>query len=267
MRTPNCECVVCGKPLYRRPFELRKVNYVCCRECRGVASKIYPNESSLKNLELGRAKGTNHLEGIPKTESHKEKIKNIMKKWCEEHREKVIERGKNSRGENHYNWKGGNERIAVVIRTMTETDRWKKDILKRDEVCKKCGTALDLEVHHIIAISELVEKYEIETVEDARKCDLLWDVKNGVVLCRKCHCEEHGIRYVKKGKGRRKTTAKPKRRLKGKDNPNWKGGLVKKICPICGNEFYVKKCEVNKRKTCSRKCSAINQRGDNYGNK
>ena len=23
-RTPNCECILCAKPLYRRPFELKK---------------------------------------------------------------------------------------------------------------------------------------------------------------------------------------------------------------------------------------------------
>jgi hypothetical protein len=30
-------------------------------------------KKSLENLKLGRQKGTNHLEGIPKSKAHKEK--------------------------------------------------------------------------------------------------------------------------------------------------------------------------------------------------
>ena len=30
MRTPNTECVVCGKALYRRPFELARIRYAAC---------------------------------------------------------------------------------------------------------------------------------------------------------------------------------------------------------------------------------------------
>ena len=32
MRTPNTECCVCGKPLYRRPKELARVRHVACLE-------------------------------------------------------------------------------------------------------------------------------------------------------------------------------------------------------------------------------------------
>ena len=102
MRTPNTKCIICGKPLYRRPNELIKFNFSCCKGCRGEAYKKYPNKESIKNLELGREKGTNHLKGIPKSETHKKNIKNIMIKWCKDNYDSVIERGKKMRGENHY---------------------------------------------------------------------------------------------------------------------------------------------------------------------
>ena len=57
MRTPNCNCIICNKPLYRRPFELKKVKLVCCKKCSSQAWKKYPNKNSLRNLELGREKG------------------------------------------------------------------------------------------------------------------------------------------------------------------------------------------------------------------
>jgi len=41
---------------------------------------------------------------------------------------------------------------------------------------------------------------------------------------------------------------------RGSKNPNWKGGLVKRECQICGAEYFVKRSHVSKRKTCSRAC-------------
>lgn len=39
MRTPNAQCCVCSKPLYRRPFELATIRYVACVEHRVQAQK------------------------------------------------------------------------------------------------------------------------------------------------------------------------------------------------------------------------------------
>jgi len=44
-------------------------------------------------------------------------------------------------------------------------------------------------------------------------------------------------------------------KLKGEDNPHWRGGDVKKICPKCGREFSVAPSAKNSRKYCSRKCA------------
>lgn len=42
----------------------------------------------------------------------------------------------------------------------------------------------------------------------------------------------------------------------GKNNPNWRGGKIHRMCKICGNDFYVKRNEIKKRKAilCSEKC-------------
>ena len=39
-------------------------------------------------------------------------------------------------------------------------------------------------------------------------------------------------------------------------NPNWKGGLIKKLCLRCNKNFKVKFYRKNNAKYCSRKCSA-----------
>lgn len=43
----------------------------------------------------------------------------------------------------------------------------------------------------------------------------------------------------------------------GEENPNWKGGPVKKTCAHCGREFSVERARAETAKYCSRKCLAI----------
>lgn len=52
---------------------------------------------------------------------------------------------------------------------------------------------------------------------------------------------------------------------KGAEHGSWKGGLVKRICEICKNEFEVAPSEIRRRggKFCSRKCASIAQQGEN----
>ena len=55
---------------------------------------------------------------------------------------------------------------------------------------------------------------------------------------------------------------------RGENSPAWKGGGVKKICGICGKEFWVKAAEIKygRGKYCSVKCKGIGERGENNGN-
>ena len=196
MRTPNCKCVICGKPLYRRPSELAKVRWVSCLEHREESKRLFPaTELQKQALELGREKGTNHLNGIPKSkESNRKRAKSISD-WCKNNLEKVSERGKKTRGENHYRWNGGSSRLNTSIRTMNENRKWMDGVKERDKACVRCGSTENLESHHVVPLVELLEKYRIKNRDDARKCAQLWDSNNGITLCRKCHYQEHGRAY------------------------------------------------------------------------
>lgn len=193
MRTPNCKCVICGKPLYRRPSELAKVRWVACLEHRDEAKRLFGVTEAQKNaLGLGREKGTNHLNGIPKSEESNKKRSISIKQKLEQFPEIAIERGKKIRGESHYRWNGGSSRLNVSIRTMNENRKWMDAIKARDKTCVRCGSTENLESHHIVPLAELIEKFGIKNREDARDCDALWGLTNGITLCRKCHYEEHG---------------------------------------------------------------------------
>jgi hypothetical protein len=46
----------------------------------------------------------------------------------------------------------------------------------------------------------------------------------------------------------------------GAANPNWKGGLLAKVCEVCGVNYSVKRAHANSR-FCSRQCVGVSQRG------
>jgi hypothetical protein len=58
--------------------------------------------------------------------------------------------------------------------------------------------------------------------------------------------------------------------FRGKNHPNWKGGLVTKICIICGDEYKVDSTRKDTAKFCSNKCKGKwmeeNRKGENNSN-
>lgn len=198
MRTPNVECCICGKPLYRRPSDLNRVRYVACMEHRDEAQRqAGQTEAQKAALDLGREKGTNHLDGIPKSEESKRKRSKAMRRWCEENPDGVIARAQKTRGENHYRWNGGSSRLNTSIRQMTENRRWMDAVKERDGECVRCGSTDVLESHHVEPLAEIIERLGITSRKDARAhAAEVWDIDNGITLCQRCHYDEHGRSYA-----------------------------------------------------------------------
>lgn len=194
-RTPNAACVICGKPLYRRPFELKKVRHVACMKHRAEAQKLSGiTEKQQAALSLGREKGTNHRAGYKHKQSSRRKIAKAVKTWCAENPDKALARG--VRGEKHYKWKGGSTRLNTSIRRMNENRKWMDAIKARDKKCLACGSTERLESHHIVELAILISENKVKNREDARNCPALWDLSNGQTLCEDCHYKVHGRRHA-----------------------------------------------------------------------
>ena len=197
MRTPNSKCIICDKPIYRKPSELAEVNFVCCRGCRSAAYKRYPNINALANLEIGKGiQGINHLNGIPKSPESNLKRSISHKAYWATHPEQLKERGEKTQGINHYRWNGGISQLNQSIRLMTEHRKWMDKIKARDKRCLECNSKKDLESHHITPLSTLIEGNGITSRDEARGCPALWDLNNGLTLCQPCHYEVHGRHYA-----------------------------------------------------------------------
>lgn len=198
MRTPNCKCLICSKPLYRRPSELAKVRHVACFEHRAKAQSISGvTPAQQAGLSLGREKGTNHRTGYRHTPEAKKKASASHLKWCAENPDKVNARAEKLRGEQHYRWNGGVSKLNLSIRQMNENRKWMEAVKDRDgRKCVRCGSGECLESHHKKELAVLIQEHGITSRDDARNIAELWDISNGETLCERCHYSEHGRIYA-----------------------------------------------------------------------
>lgn len=103
-------------------------------------------------------------------------------------RKSHIETEKN-KGKNHWNWRGGKTPLSIRIRACLEYYEWRLRIFQRDTfTCQECGdSGIRLNADHIKPLSFILKEYNIKTLKDARKCEEIWDTKNGRTLCVPCH--------------------------------------------------------------------------------
>jgi len=96
-------------------------------------------------------------------------------------------------GENSFHWKGGITPLNEVIRNSTFYKRWRTLVFQRDDFT--CGHCLvrggKLHAHHLNLFSDIMKEHNITTLEEALQCEALWDVSNGITLCKKCHKLTH----------------------------------------------------------------------------
>jgi 5-methylcytosine-specific restriction endonuclease McrA len=91
--------------------------------------------------------------------------------------------------------------LKLKIRNTTKYLNWRLSILKRDNfTCKIChasvkeNKSLRLEVHHAKSFDEICEENNVCTVEEALDCKELWNTKNGVSICYRCHKDVEKLR-------------------------------------------------------------------------
>jgi 5-methylcytosine-specific restriction endonuclease McrA len=100
---------------------------------------------------------------------------------------------RNIRCERVGTWKGGINPLIVQTRGCYKYRQWRSDVFTRDGfTCQKCGLkGTRLQAHHIKSFASIIEEYNIKTFEEAEGCDKLWDINNGITLCKECHYENY----------------------------------------------------------------------------
>ena len=95
-------------------------------------------------------------------------------------------------------------KLNKYIRELNEYKIWRKSVFNRDgHKCMRCDSVGYVEAHHIISFVTIVKEYGLssenitkeELIINAQKYDKLWNVSNGITLCRKCHMIEENKKY------------------------------------------------------------------------
>ncbi len=105
-------------------------------------------------------------------------------------------------GENSNNWKGGLWPIHYQVRASNEYMQWRRQVFARDNfTCCECGDKRwrNLRAHHIkrfvVILNDIKQKYPLLSIVDmAKHCPDLWNIRNGITLCEKCHRKAHAIK-------------------------------------------------------------------------
>ena len=84
-----------------------------------------------------------------------------------------------AQGARNVNWRGGVSGTHRTIRSSEQYQSWRRDVFIRDSfTCQVCGHRfIKIVAHHIQSFADYP--------------DLRFDVKNGLTLCRACHCALH----------------------------------------------------------------------------
>ncbi len=158
--------------------------------CKQISDSLMGIKKNLSNKQREeyrqRMLGNTYALGTKQSQKTKEKRrKSMIGKLSGENHPNY---GK--RGEESFNWKGGITSLYMQIRNCDKSAMWRTSIFQRDNfTCQECGdkTGHNLNAHHIETFSSLIKKNNITTLEDALLCSGLWDLNNGVTLCKKCH--------------------------------------------------------------------------------
>ena len=96
-------------------------------------------------------------------------------------------------GKNNPNWNGGITPLCQSIRQLDEFIQWRNEVFKRDDyICQECNIRGNtLHVHHKTPFITIINTFDIKNIIDAINCNLLWNINNGITLCKKCHIKCH----------------------------------------------------------------------------
>ena len=94
------------------------------------------------------------------------------------------------RGANNWQYKGGVTSPNRKLRTDYRWEIWRTEVFERDEfTCQECHIKGNfLHPHHIISVENCLE---------TNREYLVFEISNGITLCKDCHMELHGL-FIKK---------------------------------------------------------------------
>lgn len=135
--------------------------------------------------------------GLPMTELAKAKLSEAKKgkkaPWMNGNQNITGSKNPNYQktGEEHPCWREEKKRpFYKSVRELYQYKNWRTKVFERDRYscifCKEKGIELNSD-HYPKRFIDIMREYDIQTLEQARACEELWDTNNGRTLCVQCH--------------------------------------------------------------------------------
>jgi ribosomal protein S27AE len=156
------------------------------------------------------------LTGKPKSPEFRELMrklkkgnKNRLNKFHSKETKEKISRSRKGKctGSKNPRWKSGITPLRIAIYSSEEYQIWRNGVFKRDNyTCQKCGdSGVYIEAHHKKSFHQILQEFvlehhpplslkenKIEILKLLLKHKPLWNIENGLTLCRPCHDKTKG---------------------------------------------------------------------------
>lgn len=170
-------CLECGKNMFVKASLMNRKKF-CSKRCAG------------KNTPLAKGDVARHT-GVPWNKG----VAGVQVAWNKGVPATWVQGNKNP------NWRGGKTSLMDAIRTSSRYKKWRLDIFYRDNYqCSECANGgRSIQAHHIMPLAALIHELSIETLEEALATDKLFDVGNGMTLCKSCHkkTDTYGVNFMR----------------------------------------------------------------------
>jgi len=170
----SCICKTCGKEF--KVYLSKSLGKFCSKKCQYDYPVSGETKEKMSKGHLGITTWNKEKSSGMKGRHHSEESK---RKNSEAHKGKIP-------------WNKIGDGITPLykkIRGMPEYKEWRLQVFGRDNfTCQKCrvrGTWL--EPHHIKSFISIIKENNIKSIIEAHDCLELWDLDNGITLCKKCH--------------------------------------------------------------------------------
>lgn len=188
------KCAKCNKEIFRKPCELRDNKsgcFFCSVSCMNTywgekrRGKNHPNFAT-KSVKCNYCKIS-----FLKPQSHLKYKHNFC---CQKHLHLwMLDNA--PKGKNAYAYKHGKTKLYNQVRNTEPYTLWRNSVYQQDrytcQECQKHCRKTDIIAHHKKDFAIIFQENSITSFKKALQCPELWDISNGITLCRSCHLKIH----------------------------------------------------------------------------
>ncbi len=178
-------CANCGKEFPTFPSRIIGGRKFCSKKCMGDSTKGEKSRRWNSAFKYCAFCGDRF-----KANAHEVNSKIYCSNTC---------KGLGMRGDKSVSWKGGVTPYRTLLRNSMKYITWRTHVFKRDNfTCQKCGQrGGSIHAHHkkrfAVILNDIKQMFPLLSLSDiADNYHDLWDIQNGITLCKKCHIKTHG---------------------------------------------------------------------------